>query len=304
MTISRKMGLGFGIILAFVATLSIVVLFNLANIDRQFSFVIRHDALVIANARQLLTLVVDLETGQRGFVITGKDAFLEPYEKALATFAGLLREEKKLVSDNAQQIELLEQIEASLEEWQKKAARPEIAMRRKVSEATVDAHQLQEILSKGVGKDILDEIRTIEAEMVDRFKIDGNMNGVFFVELIQRLIVDRETGERGFLITGKEEFLEPYYAGQEQLQEAFSQLRTLVANAHDRAGTVSDLHALASLYDKWVKEAAEPEMALRRQVDAGQKTPRHIEHVLIQSLGKSTLDEMRRIMGSMGNRFE
>ncbi len=70
MTIGKKMGFGFGVLLALVATLAIVVLFQLSNIHRQFTFVIQHDAPVIANARHLSKLVVDMETGQRGFVIT------------------------------------------------------------------------------------------------------------------------------------------------------------------------------------------------------------------------------------------
>ena len=111
MTVGKKMALGFGVLLALVATLAIVVLFNLADMHRQFSFVIQHDAPVIANARHLLTLVVDMETGQRGFVITGTDEFLEPYEKAVAAFEGLLNEEKALVSDNPTQVKLLERID-------------------------------------------------------------------------------------------------------------------------------------------------------------------------------------------------
>ncbi len=92
MTIGRKMGWGFGVLLALVATLAIVVLFNLAEMNRQFSFVIQHDAPAIANARHLLTLVVDMETGQRGFVITGNDEFLDPYDKARVSITDLLAE--------------------------------------------------------------------------------------------------------------------------------------------------------------------------------------------------------------------
>ncbi len=154
MTIGRKMGLGYAVLLALVATLAAVVLVNLANMHRQFSFVVRHDS-INANARHLLKLVVDMETGQRGFVITGNDEFLEPYENAVASFSGLLHKEKILVGDNPAQIKLLEEIEASVQEWKEKAAGPEIAMRRRISEASVDAYRLQEILSLGVGKRII-----------------------------------------------------------------------------------------------------------------------------------------------------
>ena len=85
------------------------VLFNLADMNRQFSFVVQHDS-INANARNLLKLVVDMETGQRGFVITGQDEFLEPYDNAFVSFADLLTEEKALVSDNPAQVKLLEMI--------------------------------------------------------------------------------------------------------------------------------------------------------------------------------------------------
>ena len=231
MTIGRKMGFGFGVLLALVATLAIVVLFHLANMHRQFSFVIRHDAPVIANARHLLTLVVDMETGQRGFVITGKDEFLEPYEKAIDTFADLLNVEMELVSDNPPQIKLLERIGTAVQEWQDRAASPEIAIRRKVGEATVDARKLQEILSRGEGKRLIDEFMALGHEVEVFFSERGDWEGAFAVEIIEKCMADREDGQRGFLITGKEEFLEKYTAGeQKKLPAYFVRLRAIVSD--------------------------------------------------------------------------
>ena len=88
------------------------------------------------------------------------------------------------------------------------------------------------------------------------FSIVVDQEGVFLLRWLQKCMVDQETGERGFLIIGKDEFLTPFDEGQEQLQEAFSRLRTLVASAHDRTVTVNDLDDLDRLHDKWTKEAA------------------------------------------------
>ena len=46
----------------------------------------RHSEEVLAAANQLERVVIDLETGQRGFVITGDERFLEPWNDALRTF--------------------------------------------------------------------------------------------------------------------------------------------------------------------------------------------------------------------------
>ncbi|MEV6023963.1 SpoIIE family protein phosphatase [Streptomyces sp. NPDC052036] len=48
----------------------------------------RHTHTALAQARTVERLIVDLETGQRGFVITGEKQFLEPWQTARTTFSG------------------------------------------------------------------------------------------------------------------------------------------------------------------------------------------------------------------------
>ena len=66
LNIGSKIALGLGVLVALLGVLSLVVLISLSNLKRQFSFVVEHDAPVIANAQLLSKLVVDMETGQRG----------------------------------------------------------------------------------------------------------------------------------------------------------------------------------------------------------------------------------------------
>ena len=145
LNIGRKIGLGFVVLVALLGLLSIVVLISLNDVKRQFSFVVEHDAPVIANAQLLSKLVVDMETGERGFVITGKDEFLEPYNKGIIEFEKVLEIEKELVSDNPSQVTALKNIEDLVHEWQEKAAQPEIAMRK--SSGVINAEKLLEKLN-------------------------------------------------------------------------------------------------------------------------------------------------------------
>ena len=145
LNIGRKIGLGFVVLVALLGLLSIVVLISLNDVKRQFSFVVEHDAPVIANAQLLSKLVVDMETGERGFVITGKDEFLEPYNKGIIEFEKVLEIEKELVSDNPSQVTALKNIEDLVHERQEKAAQPEIAMRK--SSGVINAEKLFEKLN-------------------------------------------------------------------------------------------------------------------------------------------------------------
>src|SRR5688572_23508848 len=48
----------------------------------------------------LLTSLVDQETGQRGFLLTGRQAFLEPYEEGLVSASRSLTRLRQLLADD------------------------------------------------------------------------------------------------------------------------------------------------------------------------------------------------------------
>ena len=52
--------------------------------DRQLDAATRHDNALLIATERLLSSIKDVETGQRGFIITGKDEYLEPYRSGVA----------------------------------------------------------------------------------------------------------------------------------------------------------------------------------------------------------------------------
>ncbi len=65
--------------------LGLAVVATLADyaIERQATAAIEHQDSVILLAEQVLSTMKDAETGQRGFLLTGEEAYLEPYRAAL-----------------------------------------------------------------------------------------------------------------------------------------------------------------------------------------------------------------------------
>lgn len=124
--IRSKIIMGFIVISILLLILGFLVLQSLSQVNEQFTFVIDHDAPVIANARRLEKLIVDMETGQRGFIITGDTTFLEPFNNGVKDFESLIAEEIVLVSDNPAQVQRLRDIAVKMKEWQQKAALLEI----------------------------------------------------------------------------------------------------------------------------------------------------------------------------------
>src|ERR1700761_2041982 len=71
-----------------------------------------HSERVIGQANEMLRLAVDPQSSMRGFLITGDEKFLTPYETGGPRFKSQLDALQALVSDNPPQVAKLKQIDA------------------------------------------------------------------------------------------------------------------------------------------------------------------------------------------------
>jgi signal transduction histidine kinase len=95
-------------------------------------------------------------------------------------------------------------------------------------------------------------------------------------------LVDEENGVRGYVLTGRQDFLQPYQDGQQQETAAIQALRTLQTG--DLASANAALDAVQQAADQWRDEYAVPAMA---QANAGD-----IER------GKALFDRVRSTLSS------
>jgi len=287
-----KIILSFVIILILMSSIGVTLIFSLDNLKEDFIFLVEHEQPVLSNIHQLSKLVIDMETGERGFLITGKDEFLEPYYSGIKEFDSLIEVEKQLVNDKSSQIILLEKIDLLHDKWIEKAGKPEIAKRREVNKTTVTTDKLQEILKAEVGKNILDNLRIILEQLETNLIAKNDLEGVILTIRISKNMVDQETGKQGFIITGTDNFLEPYYTGQKQLQANLTAL-------HSRLNETSDLALLEqvkSLSKQWLEQDAKPKIAARREMDTNSVTMNDIVAMIQVGIGKGILDEIRTLL--------
>lgn len=97
---------------------------------------VEHTHKVIADAHHLMKLLVDMETGERGGLITGKNNFLEPFDNGKILWDKKLPLLKTLVSDNAEQVRRLDDIGTLQIKWLTDAANIEISTRKLVGNST------------------------------------------------------------------------------------------------------------------------------------------------------------------------
>ncbi|MBC2656261.1 response regulator [Pseudomonas sp. MSSRFD41] len=120
---------------------------------------VQHTDRVINNFNEAARLTIDLETGMRGFLITGNEKFLDPYEVAKPRIISELRGLQDLVADNPQQVDRVRRIEALQLEWNN-YAQGMIELRRNNGD-------YREAVLAGRGKRLTDEVRKEYDDAVD-----------------------------------------------------------------------------------------------------------------------------------------
>ena len=95
---------------------------------------VNHTHQVNETAMDIKTSSIDMETGMRGFMLSGKDEFLAPYNSGSKRFFDLTRSLKATVRDNPEQVALLEEIEQNMSRWRDEVARANIEFRRSVGD--------------------------------------------------------------------------------------------------------------------------------------------------------------------------
>jgi methyl-accepting chemotaxis protein len=161
-TIGTKIGGGFALALAALVVIGWVSYRSTASLIETSTWV-EHTHLVLQNLDELLSTMKDAETGQRGFLITGEESYLEPYNTAVAQSDQILKTVRDLTKDNPNQQSRLDTLEpliagkfAELKET--------IDLRRDPTKGFEAARQ---VVVTDKGKTLMDNTRKVVGEMED-----------------------------------------------------------------------------------------------------------------------------------------
>ncbi len=159
-TIGAKIGLGYLLVIFALAAVILVVRGQIDKLEEEMNFIAGHDMEVHERINRIAKNAVDMETGQRGFIITGEDKYLDPYNAGKTQWDENYEALYQLVSDNPAQQDKLDQIKTKIEDWIQVAGEATIAMKRAGDSAALDQFFVDD-----PGKADMDAFR----ELVDTF---------------------------------------------------------------------------------------------------------------------------------------
>ncbi len=317
MRLKTKMTLGSSVTLAMFIVVGIVTFISTQSL-LESGRMVNHTHIVIEEAMLIFGSGEDMETGMRGYLLAGKEGFLEPYTNGYKGFTERIGELKNTVSDNPAQVTLLEEIEQNINSWKRDVTEPAIQLRRTIGDArTMD--DLADIVGQARGKKYFDAFRGQIVTFIDREKslmhgrqqamADAAANGhgdvaglienakrvdhihmvIEEVMKIEAAAVDMETGMRGYLLAGKEEFLAPYSAGARLFSQRVETLREMVG---DNPSQVTLLGEIQETIEGWRSNVTESAIQLRRQIGDA-KTMNDMAKLVGEARGKKYFDKFR-----------
>ena len=303
------------ILLLTLGVLSIVSI----NSIRQTNEWVEHTHAVLSKAMGIVGSAVDMETGMRGYLLAGEEAFLDPYKNGEVQTYKRIASLQETVNDNPTQVERLSEVEKTLREWQNQVTEPTIALRRQIGDAET-MNDMSKLVSEARGKVYFDKFRSqigtfIDREMTllekrrtefevaqksvtDNFQTVSETIG--WVNHTQEVLasaarimahaVDMETGMRGYLLAGEIEFLEPYDAGKIAF---FEHIRALQKTVSDNPPQVTRLEEAEGLIKNWIDQVVEQGLTLRRAVNNGSTRLETIDDYVSAKKGKQFFDAFR-----------
>ncbi len=157
-TIGRRLAVGYSVILVLMAAVGVVSFTNTQALVEN-SDEVDHTYVVLGETEALLAELTEGEAGQRGFLLTGVDAYLAPYNAARSQVKQRVESLKELTADNPEQQERLTELE------------PLVASKFAEMQQAIDTYKskgfeaAQTLMRTAQGTLVMDEINRIVDEM-------------------------------------------------------------------------------------------------------------------------------------------
>ncbi len=112
-SLTRQINIGLGVALGLLAVNAAISYRNtLKLIENEQS--VSHTHQVLAKLEQTISTLKDAETGQRGYLLTGKERYLEPYQSAIARVNQQVDDLRQLTADRPRQQQRIRDLEIAI----------------------------------------------------------------------------------------------------------------------------------------------------------------------------------------------
>jgi len=255
----------------------------------------------IALANQLQKLMVDMETGLRGYLLTGADAFMDPYNQALPQIGTVSETLNTRVASQTDQVRRITQVLQDYGQWQQYA--------KNVLQLRNDGGDYTSLVASGAGKQIMDDIRaqmsafiTSEEQLRDTLAMNAQQTAqvVIYGSLGLMLIVGALLAffSRRQLVTLSHSYNHAFALARsraDQVAEQRERLRVTLASIGDGVivtdtdGNVTFANQVAQALTGWAENDAQGQPLEQVFAIVNEETRRQVENPVAKVIREGTV---------------
>ncbi|HBN15714.1 MAG TPA: hypothetical protein DD407_11810, partial [Pseudohongiella sp.] len=159
-SLTTKLFAGFALILIVIIALAAGSWSSLGRIDKNISRNVQSYE-ILDDKSTLLASIVTIESGMRGFALTGNETFLERLDQGSSDFREALQRLQLATAGVAAQQQRLEEINAVFEDWFANDIDPIIDMRRRIEHGFFNPQRMTDRIAEARDKVKMDRMREL-----------------------------------------------------------------------------------------------------------------------------------------------
>jgi PAS domain S-box-containing protein len=239
--------------------------------------------------------IAALETGHRGYLLTGDPSYLEPFERRRELIKSRVEDLTVLILDSAKQRKRIMKLQEIVQKWLEEVALPQIEGRRAKGVAIVaSTGDSAGLLGSGLLNQARDSLQLLQNE--EQIVLNQRMREqewaaqstqiLDFLTKLERSVIEMQKEKRGYLLTGDNTFAEAYRRATADFYTYHGYLTILVANAPEQSEALTEIRKRV---ERWTTEAALPEMEAKR-------TGKDLVALTAKNNGEATMAEIREML--------
>jgi two-component system cell cycle sensor histidine kinase/response regulator CckA len=287
----------------------VVVIFLLAGIFLYVTLRNHQQEVVRAHTVEVMRLgniiendIAALETGHRGFLLTGKTDYISSFDRRRELIKRRIEDLTSLILNSPKQRKRVMKVQEIVQRWLETVALPEIHSRRPGNEAAAAPDERDTLSGPlDLGNSLLDQAREILQSLQDEEQIVLNQRMLEqewatqstqvldFLPKLERSVVEMQKEKRGYLLTGGTNFAEGYRRAVTDFYTYNGYLSILMANAPGQAELLAEVR---SNLERWINTSATPEMDAKR---AG----KDVTALVLSDTGEGLMTDIRQMLGNL-----
>ena len=262
-----------GTMVAVIVIIFLVGVFSLVTLRDHYQDSLRTHTIEVMRLSSLIENdIAGLESGHRGYLLSGNENYIEPFEKKRDLIKQRIEDLTALILENPRQRKRVIKVQEVVQKWLDTVAIPEMNARRR-AKGTATQSETNPAGTLALGNSLLNQAREVLQSLQDEEQIVLNQRMhdqewatqsaqiLNFLPKLDRAVVEMEKEKQGYLLTGENSFVEVYKRAVIDFYTYHGYLSILVANSPPQAELLAEIR---SSVEGWINKSVAPQIDAKR----------------------------------------